>query len=155
MKISFIVLLGLLLNTHSLFAADKKSNTGLPPGHPAVEQNTATKPQAEVKVGKISKATNGSTVEECFLGKKKLNGKSTSIRGKVVKYNSGIMGKNWLHIKDGTGAEGKNDLVVTTNDTAKIGEVVMVTGKLQFDKDLGSGYFFPVIVEDAKVKVEN
>jgi hypothetical protein len=65
------------------------------------------------------------------------------------------MGKNWLHIKDGTGAEGKNDLVVTTNDTAKIGEVVMVTGKLQFDKDLGSGYFFPVIVEDAKVKVEN
>jgi hypothetical protein len=71
-----------------------------------------------------------------------------------VKYNGGIMGKNWLHIRDGSGQEGNNDLTVTTDAPAKVGDTVLVKGKVSTDRDFGGGYKYPVIVEDAKVTVE-
>ena len=76
-----------------------------------------------------------------------------TIRGKVVKYNGGIMGKNWLHLRDGSGkAEANdNDLTVTSQDTAAVGDVVVVKGVVRVDKDFGAGYAYPVIVEDAKI----
>ena len=64
------------------------------------------------------------------------------------------MGKNWLHIRDGSGIEGKNDLVVTTSQSALLNDTVVITGKLQYDLDIGSGYVFPAIVQDARVKIE-
>jgi hypothetical protein len=76
------------------------------------------------------------------------------VRGKVVKYNSGIMGKNWLHIQDGSGAAGSNDLTVTTSANTKVGDTVLVAGVLSANKDFGSGYKYALIVQDAKVTVE-
>ena len=67
---------------------------------------------------------------------------------------SGIMGKNWLHVKDGTGTSGTDDLVVTTSVTAKVGDKVLVNGKVSSDKDFGSGYRYDVIIEDAEVTIE-
>jgi hypothetical protein len=67
---------------------------------------------------------------------------------------TGIMGKNWLHVKDGSGTPGSDDLVVTTQIEAKIGDTVLVNGTLVTDKDFGSGYRYDVIVEDAEVTVE-
>ena len=64
------------------------------------------------------------------------------------------MGKNWLHIQDGTGAEGTNDLTVTTSGTAKVGDTVLVSGVLVTDKDFGYGYKYAVLIEDAQVTVE-
>ena len=75
-----------------------------------------------------------------------------TIRAKVVKYNAGIMGKNWLHLRDGSGkADKDNDLTVTSNDVAKVGDVVVIKGAVRTDKDFGAGYAYPVIVEDAKI----
>ena len=76
-----------------------------------------------------------------------------AVRGKVVKYNPGVMGKNWIHLRDGSGSTEKkdNDLAVTTSDSAAVGDVVLVKGKVRLDRDFGSGYVYPVIVEDAKV----
>ena len=64
------------------------------------------------------------------------------------------MGKNWLHIQDGTGdpAKGTRDLVVTTADLAAVGDVVTVSGTLARNKDFGAGYKYKVIVEDATIK---
>ena len=90
----------------------------------------------------------------CFEKKASLKNSKVIIRGKVVKFNSGIMGKNWIHLRDGSGTEGKNDIVVTTDNNTKVGDTVTVTGILSTDKDIGSGYFFPVIIENANVKVE-
>lgn len=84
----------------------------------------------------------------------KLNGKSVSLRGKVVKYNSGILNQNWLHIRDGSGVEGSNDLTVTTAAVAKVGDTVLVSGKLVTNRDFGSGYKYDVIIEDTDVVVE-
>ena len=83
-----------------------------------------------------------------------LSGKPTTIRGQVVKVNTGIMGKNWLHLRDasGTDAAKDNDLTVITKDVAAVGDVVVATGKVTTNKDFGAGYSYPVVLEDAAVK---
>jgi hypothetical protein len=73
------------------------------------------------------------------------------VRGQVVKYNPGIMGKNWIHLRDGTGsaAERSNDLLVTSLEQAKVGDVVTARGIVRMDKDFGYGYRYQVLVEEA------
>ncbi|PKN21430.1 MAG: DNA-binding protein [Deltaproteobacteria bacterium HGW-Deltaproteobacteria-3] len=75
------------------------------------------------------------------------------LQAKVVKVNRGILGKNWLHLQDGTGnqAAGTNDLVVTTDSLPEVGEVVTITGNLSRDRDFGAGYRYGVIIENAEV----
>ena len=123
----------------------------LPKGHPAIPNAVAP---AGPNLTGIKRAENGQTVTEIITGKAKFAGKPIAVRGRVVKFNGGILGKNWLHVRDGSGAEGTNDLTVTTAATAKVGDLVLVTGKLASDRDFGSGYKYALIVEDAKVVVE-
>lgn len=108
-----------------------------------------TPQKQEVKADSIAKANGGYTVAEVFAKKDSLKGKKISVRGKVTKVSEGIMGKNWAHIQDGTGKEGTSDLTVTSAQTAKMGDIVVVTGTLAVGKDFGMGYFYDAIVEDA------
>ncbi|MBT8386529.1 MAG: hypothetical protein KJO12_03890, partial [Ignavibacteria bacterium] len=91
------------------------------------------------------------TVEQIFNEKISLSGKTVKVKGKVVKINQNIMNRNWIHIQDGTGGETNSDLVVTSQDLVAVGDIVIAEGIVASDKDFGSGYFFPVIVEDAKI----
>ena len=102
----------------------------------------------------VEKAAGGSSVAEVYAQKASLSGKEVVVRGKVVKYLGGIMGTNWIHIQDGTGskAAGNNDLTVTTDEQAAVGDVVTVRGTLATDKDFGAGYLYPVIVEKARLE---
>lgn len=104
----------------------------------------------------VAKATgpNAYSIQEAYANKTKLNKKKVVIKGKVVKVSARIMGKNWIHIQDGTGkqASENHDLVCTSNDMADVGDVVTVSGTLAKDKDFGGGYKYAVIVEDATVK---
>ncbi|MEI7818016.1 MAG: hypothetical protein WCI45_12590 [Desulfuromonadales bacterium] len=117
-----------------------------------------SKAAVSVKDGKIAvtKATgaNAYTVQEVFANSAKLNKKKVVVRGKVVKVSSGIMGKNWIHIQDGTGAESKknHNLVCTSQDMADVDDVVTVSGVLAKDKDFGGGYKYTAIVEDSSIK---
>lgn len=97
---------------------------------------------------------NAYTVGELFEKKSDLATQKVMVRGKIVKVSLGIMGKNWLHLQDGTGdAAGKtHDLVVTTAAQPEKGAVVVVEGTLSADRDFGSGYRYDVIIEDAEVK---
>ncbi|MGR0481570.1 MAG: DNA-binding protein [Candidatus Electronema sp. V4] len=105
-----------------------------------------------LKVEKAEGET-GRTVEQCFSEKEQLNGKTVRVRGKVVKFNKEIMGKNWIHLQDGSGDPMKNthDLVVTTAEKADKDAVVVVEGVLSKDKDFGAGYRYEAIIEDAKI----
>jgi hypothetical protein len=96
----------------------------------------------------------GKTVAQIFSDKSSLAGKTVRIRGKVTKYNPNIMGRNWIHIQDGTGAGNSYDLLVTSNDEAKVGQTVVIQGKVAIDKDFGAGYTYPVMIENAKVQAE-
>lgn len=89
------------------------------------------------------------TLAQIFNDRESFAGKSLDIRGVVVKVNSGIMGKNWIHIQDGTGTDGGFDLTVTTQDIASVNDEVTFKGTLTLDKDFGSGYFYDIILEDA------
>jgi hypothetical protein len=110
------------------------------------------KPVIEKQDVKVSPAAGGITVADLFSKKEKYSGKNVKIKGKVVKFNPEIMGKNWIHIQDGTESNGDFDLTVTSSSIVKIGDVITVEGKVSLDKDFGAGYFYKVIVEDATIK---
>lgn len=97
---------------------------------------------------------NAQTVEDIVSKSAQLKDKPVLLRGKVVKYNPAILGKNWIHLRDGTGSEadGSNDILVTTNDQAKAGDIVTVTGVVHTDRDFGSGYTYKVLIEDAMLQ---
>ena len=112
-------------------------------------------PAAEVDLSGIARADGGKTVAEVYAEKDGLADATVVVRGKVVKTNAQIMGKNWLHVRDGSGEEGTNDLTVTTSGTLpNVGDTVVVTGKVSLNKDFGMGYQYPVIIEDGEVTVE-
>ncbi len=118
----------------------------MPPGHPS----TSTAPAVTEK---IPPPPGGRTIASVWADRVSLSGKDVTVRGKVVKFNGGIMGRNWIHIQDGSGvvADKTNDLTVTTADAAKVGDTITVTGIVAIDKDFGAGYSYPVIIEHAKV----
>lgn len=108
------------------------------------------------KAVKVEKASgpDAHTVAELYEKSAALDKKIVLIKGQVVKFSPDIMGKNWIHIQDGSGdpSKGTNDILVTTQDTAKPGDIVTVKGTLSKDRDFGSGYKYAVIVEDASIK---
>lgn len=125
---------------------------GLPVGHPPMAGKAAASPKVDFTGLKPAKG--GKTVADVYAASASLGGKSVTIRGKVVKFNANIMGKNWLHLQDGTGSGDQKDLLVTTTGQAKLGDTVLVEGKVALNKDFGSGYKYNLLVEEAKVTVE-
>ncbi len=107
---------------------------------------------------KITKAegADAQTVGDVFANRQELNTKTVTVKGQVVKISKNIMGKNWLHIQDGSGDPMNNthDLVVTSADVAAKGDIVTIKGVVASDKDFGSGYKYDAIVEEATVTVE-
>jgi hypothetical protein len=104
----------------------------------------------------VAKATgaNAQTVEEVITKAAELKEKTVLVHAKVVKFNAQIMGKNWVHLSDGTGSAEKNtnDILVTTLDEAKVGDVVTVKGVVRADKDFGAGYAYKVLIEEGKLQ---
>ncbi|HEY5763477.1 MAG TPA: hypothetical protein VIS73_09760 [Rhodocyclaceae bacterium] len=82
-----------------------------------------------------------------------LAGKTIQVAGKVVKVNNGIMGRNFVHVQDGSGdaATGSNNLIVTSKQTARVGDQVAVSGIVVVDRDFGSGYLYPLLIEEASI----
>jgi hypothetical protein len=100
----------------------------------------------------VPKVSGGITIAELFGKKSSFEGKTVKICGQVVKYSPGIMNRNWIHIQDGTQDAGKYDLTVTTADSAKVGDVLIFTGVIALNKDIGAGYFYDVLMENATVR---
>jgi hypothetical protein len=115
--------------------------------------HTAVAAAADVHVEPAA-GPGAATISEVYAKKAALKDSEVAVRGKIVKYTAGVMGKNWLHVQDGSGtqAKGDHDIAVTTTDEAKVGDVVTVRGPLHLDRDLGAGYAYSVIVEDAKLQ---
>jgi hypothetical protein len=105
----------------------------------------------KVKIERLA-GPSGQTVEQVFAKRAALDGKPVGVRGKVVKVTSGVMGRNWVHLRDGTGAPGSDDLLVTTQDECAVGDVVVARGTARTDQDFGAGYKYPVLIEGAKLQ---
>lgn len=119
-------------------------------GHSAAQGPLPSAP-ADAVPTVVEPARDGMTVEAVWKARTAIAGKRVTVRGKVVKFNGGILGVNWIHLQDGTGkaADGSNDLTVTSDMDARVGDVITVTGSVALNKDLGSGYSYPVIIERA------
>lgn len=91
------------------------------------------------------------SIAEAYNDRVKLGGKSIKIRGKIVKVSQNIIGRNWIHIQDGTGIDNEvGRIVFTSNDSnVKVGDIVTAEGIVAVDKNFGSGYVYKIIVENA------
>jgi hypothetical protein len=140
-------------------SAIKMMHEGVPKG----AQNAAPKaepakkdPPPPLSIEQVHKAKgpNSYTIEQIYAKKKKLEKKPVVVRGRVVKVSSRILKRNWIHIQDGSGREAKknNNLVVTSKDLPKVGDLVTVRGTLYNNMDFGSGYRYSVLIEGARVQ---
>ena len=127
------------------FTSDKKSadSTAAAAPHGKIKQTPAAQ-----AIKEIEKVKGGNTIAEIYNDKNNLAGKIIRARGQVTKFTANILNKNWLHIRDNSTGE---DLTVTTDDTVKLDDIVIIEGKLELDKDYGYGYVYPLIVVDAKI----
>lgn len=113
-------------------------------------------PATAAPVKKIAKATgpDARTVAEVVTGKAALKGKPVVVHAQVVKVTPGVMGKNWVHLQDGSGkaADGTHNVIATTQDTVAVGDVVNAKGTVRTDVNIGAGYAYAVLIEDAVVR---
>lgn len=124
------------------------SSSGQAPATVNQKPAQATKPVP----ADIAKA--GQTIGDIYASRDGFAGAVITVRGRVVKFDPQIMGKNWIRLRDGTGSAGAYELTITTVDIAKVGDTVLVTGKVTLNKDFGKGYKYDRLIEDAKVQVE-
>ena len=140
---------------------DAAAAAALPPGHPPAmaaaqaPKGGAPAPAADQGDVKVEKAPgkDAKTVAEIHANKATLKGVEVVVRGRVVKFNPEIMGRNWLHLRDGSGSADKkdNDITVTTSEVVVKGDIVTIRGKVALDQDFSAGYTYPVIIEGAKI----
>jgi hypothetical protein len=116
---------------------------------PGTIDNTPQKPKIVKSPVSVTKADGGKTIAEIFANLNSFDGKTVVIRGQITKANTGIMGKNWYHIQDGSDYNGEFDLTVTSEEELGINTVVTFKGKIALNKDFGYGYSYKVILEEA------
>ena len=94
------------------------------------------------------------SVAEVHEQRQALSGEQVSVSGEVVKVNNGIMRRNFVHVEDGTGSGDNGRLILTSQDTAQVGDQVTATGTIKLDTDFGMGYFYPTLVEEASITAQ-
>ena len=103
---------------------------------------------------KIEQPENGIPLSELLENAENYKGETVVIKGQCVKLNRNIMGKNWIHLQDGTeDANGKKyDLTISTLEEVPPGHIVTFEGKISTNKDFGAGYVYALIMEEAIIK---
>ena len=110
------------------------------------------KPADAMKEGiSVVPAENGLSIAKLFADRASYGGKTIKMKGQVVKINEEVMGKNWIHIQDGTKDGDNFDLTITTTEKVMMDQIVTFEGTITLKKDFGAGYFYEVIMEDAKL----
>lgn len=125
------------------------ADAGITPAPDEGRSHTAPPSGQDIDFSGIARPGGGKTVAELYAEKKELADTPVVLGGKVVKFSERIMGKNWVHVQDGTGVAGSHDITVTTQDSAQVGDVVLVRGTLSLDRDFGYGYSYALLIEDA------
>jgi len=98
----------------------------------------------------IAPLSDGISIAALYAKRENYANKFIKVRGQVTKFNANILGRNWVHIQDGTSDSGNYEVTITTADQATMGEMVTFEGKVALNKDFGAGYFYELIVEDGK-----
>jgi hypothetical protein len=125
------------------------------PDAPAATETAISPKNIIPDTAKLSKgitlAKGAISLHDLFSGRDKLEGKTVILTGKVIKFMPDIMSKNWIHLQDGTSYNGFNDITITSLAKVKVDEIVTLKGTVVLNKDLGSGYKYDILIEDAVV----
>ena len=106
----------------------------------SINKNNATSTKKiVVKSGSIK-------ISELVENFKKYEGKIIQLSGKCIKINPNIMGRNWIHIQDGS--KDNYDLVITSNTFVKEGSMITIKATVTLNKDFGAGYKYNLILEN-------
>jgi hypothetical protein len=114
-------------------------------GTPLQKTVTAEMPAA----GEIKPLADGKTVADVFAESGQLKDQVVSLNAKVIKINKAIMGRNWITLQDGTGTAPDNKLLATSQEVVSPGDLVTAKGTVITDVDLGYGYKYKVLLEEA------
>ncbi len=133
-------------------AATSSERPAMAGSHEPDPGGSAARPPA--LIAPVRRGPGGQTVADLWARRAALSGQPVVVRGRIVKVNLGIMGVNWYHVQDGSGevADGTHDVVVTSTDERRLGEVVTVEGVLATGKDFGAGYTYEAIIEGADLR---
>ncbi len=104
--------------------------------------------------GDIARAEGGKTIEELFAERDQLKGKTVILRAEVTKVTRNILGKNWITLQDGTGTAPDDKLTATTSENIHVGGRFIVEGIVRTDVDLGAGYQYKMLLDDARFAPE-
>ena len=133
----------LFASSASLVAKDSADKAA-----PKLDSNRSTgkpvAPQAPL-AGEVKALPGGKTVAEIHTESGQLKDQVVSLRAKVMKINRHIMGRNWITLQDGTGTK----LVANSQEVVALGDLVVAKGTINTDVDLGHGYFYEVMMEEA------
>ncbi|MEM7656493.1 MAG: hypothetical protein AAF399_10225 [Bacteroidota bacterium] len=97
-----------------------------------------------------SAPTSGNSIKiaELVENPQKYDGQTVELVGTCTKVNANIMGKNWVHLKDGS--QDAFDLVITTSEVIQEGQKVHMQAVVRLNKDFGAGYRYDLILEDGR-----
>ena len=142
--------------TSQILKEGETAGSAMPPGHPPITGASNSAMETAAVTEPVEPADGGVTVARVWAETADLAGSEITVRGRVVKFNGGILGTNWIHLQDGTGspADGTHDLTVTTDGAASVGDVVTARGVLATDKDFGAGYTYAILLENAELIAE-
>ncbi|HIA04026.1 MAG TPA: nucleotide-binding protein [Myxococcales bacterium] len=126
-----------------------KANGGTAKALPAAKGTTKATPKTQATGGNAGTLS----IAQLHAQGAALAGKTVTVKGKVIKFNAQILGRNWLHLQDGSGnaKQKTHDITVTTNATAAVGDQVTAKGLVILNKDFGAGYKYPIMIEQAVV----
>jgi hypothetical protein len=99
--------------------------------------------------GEVKALEDGKTINTIFAESAGLKGQVVSLNARVMKVNQNIMGKNWITLQDGTGSDPDNRILATSQEIVSPGDLVVAKGTVVTDVDLGSGYTYKVLLEEA------
>ena len=125
------------------------------PSSAVATTDTTAAAAADAMIGAVAPATGSGahTVGGLWRQKDRLTSTTVSVRGVVVRYNAGVMGKNWIHLQDGSGvtSAGTHDLAATSIEEAAVGDTIILMGIARTNVDVGGGYKFVLLLENARI----
>ena len=124
----------------------REAREGYAAKHSAIPEPASVQAPAP---GEISQLADGKTIADIFAESTQLNDQTVSLRAKVIKVSQNIMGKNWITLRDGTGTEPDNNLIATSSELVSPGDLVIASGTVKTDIDIGAGYKYKVLLDEA------
>ena len=120
-------------------------------GQPLIEKPSAVPAPA---TGEITPLQGGTTVAALLADAGNLEGEAVQLRARITKVSANVAGRNWVTLQDGSSEGPAVKLLATSAEMPEPGDTVVVNGTVRNNVDIGAGYKYKVLLEEASFKTE-